>query len=136
VKVYKRVKKVWFTSDSDGIIFSWVVVMGRKEIGPIQKMIFIYILSQVKPAWNDRFHQTSHRWMFLQMFDDNLFHKIVNWTNERARRLKEACTRRRSLVHKWEDTNVSEIKCFSGLFLLMGNVHMPNIKSCWQKNPL
>jgi hypothetical protein len=93
--------------------------MGTKAIGPIQKMIFIYILSQAnRPETTD------------------LFHKIVNWTNERAPRLKEACTRRRSLLHKWEDTNVSEIKCFSGLFLLMGNVHMPNIKSYWQKNPL
>lgn len=104
----------WTDTEDDPFIFPFTGVAGLKKNFPSGEFLDV----------------------FLQIFDENLIAKIVNWTNERANKFKQACQRRKSSLSKWEDTDIGEMKCFLALCILMGNVHMPSIKSYWRQNPL
>lgn len=73
--------------------------------------------------------------MFLTLFDNTLFDKIVNWTNSKAAKVSKTLEKK-SNMHRWKNIDKTELKKFLGLCIAMGNVQMPSIKCYWSKHEI
>ena len=73
---------------------------------------------------------------FELLFDKEIIQQIVRETNRYAEQYKNARGNLfsfRSLVRSWTPVTESEIYPFSGLFLLMGIVQKPTVRSYFSK---
>lgn len=73
--------------------------------------------------------------VFLTLFDETLFNKIVCWTNSKAVKVSKNL-KRKSNMHRWKNVDKTELKKFLGLCIAMGNVQMPSIKCYWSKQEI
>lgn len=73
--------------------------------------------------------------VFLTLFDETLFNKIVCWTNSKAVKVPKNL-KRKSNMHRWKNVDKTELKKFLGLCIAMGNVQMPSIKCYWSKQEI
>lgn len=75
--------------------------------------------------------------IFSLFFDESLLSKITEWVNLRAAtHLQSGNLKRKSNLLNWKQLYIPEFKRFLGLCIIMGNVHMPNLRHYWSKNEM
>ena len=90
---------------------------------------------------HDLGNQPSESDMFREVFIDEAFAYIVLETNhyaaEQIARLRNAGRlTQNSRASNWKDTDITEMKAWVGIVLLMGYIRLPNYYAYWSTNPL